>query len=112
VSQFYDGETAQLAAAEFDKVFARGQQPDEIPEVQRVSTAAISTSQLVFQCYLSLSGSEAKRMIRQSAVSINGRKVADPNEQIIPTDGMVVQVGKRKFAKIRIIKGEPSIGGL
>jgi len=111
VAQFYDQAAADAAADEFDRIFAQGQLPDEIPEVQIASTGAISSAQLVFQCSLSSSGSEAKRMIRQSAVSIDSHKVTDPNEQIIPADGMVIQAGKRKFAKIRIIKSEPTIGG-
>ena len=46
---------------------------------------------------------EAKRMIKtQSAVSVNGGKISDPNEEITPTEGMVIQVGKRKFAKLTI----------
>jgi tyrosyl-tRNA synthetase len=41
-------------------------------------------------------------MIRQSAVSIDGEKINDPNAKITPTEGMVIQVGKRKFAKLTI----------
>jgi tyrosyl-tRNA synthetase len=40
-------------------------------------------------------------MIRQSAVSIDGNKVNDPNAEITPVDGMTIQVGKRKFVKIK-----------
>jgi tyrosyl-tRNA synthetase len=39
----------------------------------------------------------------QSAVSIDGKKINDPNAEITPRDGMVIQVGKRKFAKIKTI---------
>jgi tyrosyl-tRNA synthetase len=41
-------------------------------------------------------------MIKQSAVSINSEKIADPNAQITPADGMVVQVGKRRFARLKV----------
>jgi tyrosyl-tRNA synthetase len=41
-------------------------------------------------------------MIKQSAVSIDGEKISDPNAEIEPTDGMVVQVGKRKFVKLKV----------
>jgi tyrosyl-tRNA synthetase len=47
-------------------------------------------------------GGEGKRMIRQSGVSVDGKKVTDPNAEITPTTGMVVQVGKRKFARLII----------
>ena len=43
-------------------------------------------------------------MLAQAAVSINGRKVHDPNQQIEPEDGMTIQVGKRKFARVELAK--------
>jgi tyrosyl-tRNA synthetase len=101
VSQFYNDSTAQAAAAEFDKVFAQGQLPDDIPEIE-ISAEPIMASKLLVHCKLLESTSEAKRMIKtQSAVSINGNKINDPNAEITPTDGMIIQVGKRKFAKIK-----------
>jgi len=99
VSQFYNEETAQLAAAEFDKVFAQGQLPDDMPEVQ-IATEPIAASKLLLHCKLVSSGGEAKRMIKQSAVRIDGRRIDNPNEQIIPTKGMIIQVGKRIFVTI------------
>ena len=104
VSEFYNDSTAQLAAAEFDKVFAQGQLPNDIPEVE-IAAEPIMASKLLVYCKLLESTSEAKRMIRtQSAVSINGNKINDPNAEITPTDGMIIQVGKRKFAKIKVKK--------
>ena len=105
IAQFYNEKAADLSAAQFDKVFAQGQMPDDILEVE-ISAEPISASAFVLACGLVTSGSEAKRMIRQSAVSIDGKKINDPNTDITPTDGMVVQVGKRKFAKIKIVKGQ------
>jgi tyrosyl-tRNA synthetase len=109
VAQFYDWTIAEAAAAEFDKVFAQRQLPDNIPKVEIVQTSAISSAQLVFRCKLVSSGSEAKRMIAQSAVTIDGRKITDPNEQITLTNGMIVQVGKRKVAQITIVEGKAII---
>jgi len=101
VAQFYNESTAQLAAAEFDKVFAQGQLPDEIPEVE-ISAEPIRASKLLLHCKLVSSGSEAKRMIKQSAASVDVEKISDPNEEIKPRDGMVIQVGKRKFARLKV----------
>ncbi|MBA7647242.1 Tyrosine--tRNA ligase [subsurface metagenome] len=102
VAQFYDEETAALAAAQFDKVFARRQLPDDIPKIQ-IAAEPIMASKLLLHCKLVSSGSEAKRMIKtQSAVSVNSSKISDPNAKIMPTEGMVIQVGKRKFAKLTI----------
>ncbi len=102
VTDFYDKATAERAAAEFDKVFAQGQLPDDIPEVE-IATEPIMASKLLLHCKLVSSSSEAKRMIKtQLAVSINGKKINDPNEEITPAGGMTIQVGKRKFARLKI----------
>jgi tyrosyl-tRNA synthetase len=41
-------------------------------------------------------------MIKQGAAEIDGTKIDDPNAEITPRDGMVIQVGKRKFAKLKV----------
>ena len=99
VTQFYDEAAAEMAAAEFDKVFSQNQMPDDMPEVE-VPAQPIAASKLLLHCKLLNSGGEAKRMVKQSAVSIDGEKVTDPHTDITPTDGMIIQVGKRKFAKL------------
>ena len=101
VTQFYGPELAETAAAEFDKVFAQGQLPDEIAEFS-LPGEPISIKQLLTACKLVDTGGEAKRMVTQGGVSIDGRKVTDPNATTTPTDGMVVQVGRRRFARIRV----------
>jgi tyrosyl-tRNA synthetase len=101
VSQFYDEAVAEAAAAEFDKVFAQGQLPDEIPEFT-LPAEAISVKQLLLSCKLVETGGEAKRMCAQSAVTIDANKATNPNAQITPAEGMTIQVGKRRFAKLKI----------
>jgi len=103
ISEFYDDSAAHAAAAEFDKIFAKGQLPSDMPEIE-TEAQPIMASKLLLHCKLVSTGGEAKRMIKQSGVSIDGTKVNDPNEEITPADGMVVQVGKRKFAKIKVKK--------
>jgi len=100
VAQFYGDKDAQLAAEQFDKVFAQRQLPDDIPQIL-ISAEPIMASKLLVHCKLVPSSSEAKRMINQGAVTIDGRKITDPNEQITPRDGMVIQVGKRRFARLK-----------
>jgi tyrosyl-tRNA synthetase len=101
VAQFYDAQTAEAAADNFEKVFAQKQLPDEIPEI-KVPPEPVSLKQLLVCCGLVATGGEAKRICSQSGVSIDGEKKSDPNEQITPKNGMTIQVGKRKFAKIKI----------
>ena len=100
VAQFYDQSTAQTAAAEFDKVFAQGQLPDEISDVD-IPAEPIAVSKLLLHCKLVSTGGEAKRMVKQGGASIDGKKLDDPNAEITPKDGMVVRVGKRKFARLK-----------
>jgi tyrosyl-tRNA synthetase len=99
VSQFYGESVADAAVAEFEKVFAQGQLPEEIPEVE-MPAEPISASKLLLACNLVSSGGEAKRMIKQSGASIDGEKLTDPNAVITPKDGAVIRVGKRKYARL------------
>jgi len=103
VSQFYDEAAADAAATEFDKVFALGQLPEEIPEYT-LPSESISVKQLLLTCNLVSTGGEAKRMIKQSGVSIDGEKLTDPNVDITPKEGAVIRVGKRKFARLKVNK--------
>lgn len=101
VTQFYGAELAEVAAAEFEKVFAQGQVPDDMPEVA-LPAETLSVKQLLTLCRLVDSGGEAKRMVAQGGVSIDGQKASDPNASVTPADGMIVQVGKRRFAKVNV----------
>ena len=60
----------------------------------------ISAAKLLLHCKLVATGGEAKRMIQQGGVRIDDEKIGDPNMEVDPRDGMVVQVGKRKFATL------------
>ncbi|OQY07700.1 MAG: tyrosine--tRNA ligase [Planctomycetales bacterium 4572_13] len=101
IEQFYDAAAAKKAAAEFEKVFAQNQLPDDMPEV-KIAAEPIMASKLLTHCNLVASGGEAKRMCKQGGVKINDEKIANPSQEITPAAGMVVQVGKRKFAKLII----------
>jgi len=101
VAQFYDESHAQTAAAEFDKVFAQGQLPDDIPDVQ-ITAEPIAAGKLLLHCKLVATGGEAKRMIKQGGATIDGEKLTDPNAEIAPKNGTVVRVGKRKFARLAV----------
>jgi tyrosyl-tRNA synthetase len=101
VSQFYGEAAADAAAAEFEKVFARGQLPEEITEVE-MPAEPIAAGKLLLACKLVSSGGEAKRMIKQSAASIDGEKLTDPNAEITPKEGAIIRVGKRRFARLKV----------
>ncbi|MBL7215830.1 MAG: tyrosine--tRNA ligase [Phycisphaerae bacterium] len=101
VEQFYDTETGEAAAGEFERVFAQNQLPDDMPEIE-IAPEPIMASKLLVQCGLVDSGGEAKRMCKQGGVKVNDEKIRDPAMEITPTNDMIVQVGKRKFAKLVI----------
>jgi tyrosyl-tRNA synthetase len=101
VSQFYGPAAGAAAADEFEKVFAQGQLPEEIPEVALPGNP-ISLKNLLTVAGLVETGGEAKRVASQGGVTVAGRKLTDPNAQVTPTDGMIVQVGKRRFARLRV----------
>lgn len=101
VAQFYDDEAAQGAAAHFDKVFKQKEIPNDMPVVSLTSEPVMAAKLLVV-CQLVASGGEGKRMVKQGGVSVDGRKITDPSEEITPQQGMVVQVGKRRFARLSV----------
>jgi tyrosyl-tRNA synthetase len=101
VTQFYNEATGEVAAAEFEKVFAQKQLPEDMPEI-KISSEPIAAAKLLVQCGLVVSGGEAKRLISQSGMSINGEKISDANKLVSPENGMVVRAGKLKFAKLLV----------
>jgi len=106
VQMYHGEEAATAAAAEFDRVFRKGKLPEDIPEATLpaglVSDGAVQIIALLREAGLVSSNSEARRMIQQGAVSVDGGKVDDIEATVPVADGTVVQVGKRKFAKVRL----------
>ncbi|MEN6306582.1 MAG: tyrosine--tRNA ligase [Anaerohalosphaeraceae bacterium] len=103
VEQFYDKQAADNAAAGFDKVFAQNQLPDDKPVI-KLSKTTCSTTEILVTSF-DVSSSEAKRMVKQGGVKINGEKIDDPNQQLQLADGTTVQFGKRKVVEIKIEPG-------
>jgi tyrosyl-tRNA synthetase len=101
VGRFHGDKAAEAAAEHFEKVFARGETPEEMPEI-RIKPGSIAAGRLLLHCGLVSSSGEAKRMIKQAGACIDSNRITDPNAQISPADGMVVQVGKRKFARLKV----------
>lgn len=104
--RMYHGEEAAAAAEQhFVTVFQQRALPDEIEEIElpdsELEGGRIRIVKLLTALGLQASGSEAKRSVQQGAVKINEAKIADPGAEIEPQDGDVIQVGKRKFARIR-----------
>ncbi len=99
VERYYDQNAATAAAAEFDRVFAAKQTPSEMPEIA-VQAGTIGIVALIVQAGFAKSNGEARRLISQSAVSIDGDKITDVEAVVNPQNGQILRVGKRRFGKI------------
>jgi tyrosyl-tRNA synthetase len=112
VTRFHGVRAAELASADFEARFKHGELPDNIPEVTvtvpdegrrsggRVPEMAIT--KVLKESQLVSSASEAMRMIEQGGVRINGEKVTDKGLAVKQGDTVVLQVGKRKFARVTL----------
>ncbi|MFW6065284.1 MAG: tyrosine--tRNA ligase, partial [Planctomycetota bacterium] len=101
VATYHGQEQAKAAEAEFQRVFSNRETPSEMPEV-RLSDGSINAVELVMSAGFAKSTSEARRLIKQGAVSIDGEKLADINAAVSPKTDQVLKVGKRRFGRIVI----------
>lgn len=101
VSRFHDEEAAETAQRSFEQVFARHENPDDIPEKQlTVEEEEIWLPKLLLEAGLVNSTSDGRRMIKQNAVSVNGKKIQDMNGNVSTTGELLLKVGKRRFCKV------------
>lgn len=105
--RMYHGESAaEEAEQHFKTVFQQGALPDDMEEVvvpaSELEDGKIRLVKLLVILGLQSSNGEARRSVQQGAVKVNEEKETDINAELTPQDGDVVQVGKRKFAKIKL----------
>ncbi|RTL00541.1 MAG: tyrosine--tRNA ligase, partial [Neisseriaceae bacterium] len=104
VARFHNQEAADKALADFEARFKQGAMPDEIPEVSVQSVdGGVQISNVLKQAALTASTSEAIRMIDQGGVKLDGEKVTDKSLRLDLGVVAVIQVGKRKFARVTIV---------
>ncbi len=101
VTRFHNRKEAEAALIDFETRFKRGSLPEDMPEkTLQITDDDIFLTQLLKQAGLTASTSESQRMMDQGAVKLNGEKVEDKALKISRGAAIVVQVGKRKFAKV------------
>ncbi len=100
VARFHSPKDAEAALAEFEARFQRGVLPDDMPEI---SVPAGALAQVLKAAGLTPSTSDALRMIDGGGVRINGEKVIDRAAVLAAGECVVLQVGKRKFARVTLI---------
>lgn len=99
-TRFHSDEAALQAEQNFDNVFAKNDLPDDLKEYVLESSEAIWLPKLLVEAELVSSTSDGRRMIKQSAVSLDGQKVTDIDYKVQPQGQMIVKVGKRRFCKV------------
>ena len=103
VARFHGAAAAEDALSDFEARFKQGGVPDDIAEVLLSSSdGGLSVVQVLRQAGLTASTSEAMRMIAQGGVKIDGEKVADKDAVIPAGVSHVLQVGKRRFARVTV----------
>ena len=101
-ARFHDSEAAQRAAANFDKVFKQHELPEDLPEITLpAADEAVWLPRLLVQAGLVKGTGEARRMISQQAVSVNGEKVAEVEATVAAAGEVLLKVGKRRFCRVR-----------
>jgi tyrosyl-tRNA synthetase len=109
VRQYHGDEAAPAAEAAFDRVFVHHAAPQDIAELT-VPGRAAGVVGLIVQAGLAESNGEARRLIRQGAVELEGVRVADERALLGP-DGLgdgVLKVGKRRFVRLRFVPELPA----
>jgi tyrosyl-tRNA synthetase len=103
IARFHDQGAARRALEEFEARFRHGEIPDDLPEqVIEVPAAGGVIGHILKSSGVCPSTSEALRMIEQGGVKVNGEKVADKGLRLAAGATYVLQVGKRKFAKVSL----------
>ena len=98
VALYHSKEAGDLAEQEFINIFKKGGVPEDMPTFELSGDRNIID--LLDLCKLIDSRGDAKRLIQHGGVKVNDKKVDDPSATIHLEKDMVIQVGKRKFAKI------------
>ena len=103
LTRMYHGEEAATEAKEhFEKTVINKEIPDEIPEFTFEKGAELNLVQIIRNINFATSNSEAKRLIQQGGVSIDGETIDDIHHTLTIDDGFnrVIKVGKRKFGRL------------
>lgn len=99
VTQFHGAEAARAAEAEFVRVFQQQAVPEDMPEVKVVAGATIVDA--IIAAGVARSRSEARRLIEQGGVSLEGERVHSPEQTVSPPPGgTVLRVGRRRFVRL------------
>ncbi len=104
IARFHDQAAAVKALEDFEAQFKRGAIPDDINEVELTAIDnGYAIALLLKDAGLTSGTSDSNRMIKQGAVKIDGEKISDNKLIVSVGSEAIYQVGKRKFAKVKIV---------
>ncbi|MDQ4064570.1 MAG: tyrosine--tRNA ligase [Actinomycetota bacterium] len=105
VALYHDDAAAAAAEAAFDRQFKEGRAPEDVPEVAipraAIENGRVQLPRLLADLGLAASRSEARRLIAQDGVRINGDVVSEEEVAVAQLEGSLLQVGKRRFVRLR-----------
>lgn len=105
IARFHNQDEADKALTDFEQRFKQKEIPDDLQEVTlNIETDTIAITNLLKNAGLTSSTSEARKMIESGAVKIDSEKVSDIHLAVAVNTEHVYQVGKRRFAKVKIRK--------
>jgi len=99
VEIYHNKKAADRAAREFEEIFKEKKLPHRIQRV-KIPKKKIWIVKLLTISKMAKSSSEARRLIQQGAVTLDGKKITDPEKELIIREGTILKVGKRRFARI------------
>lgn len=104
VKQFWGEEGARAGEEYFKRTIQEKEFPEEVPEVElRIDEEKIWLPQALKRVGLLQSSSEAKRLLAQGGIYINGERISEEDTYLIKGKSYLIRVGKRKFANIKVI---------
>ena len=100
-SRFYGKEGSASAEKSFEQVFKHHGIPENIPElILQKTDGEVWLPKLLVEASLTKSTSEARRLIKQQAVTLDGEKILDSEFSLQPDQDVLIKVGKRRFVKV------------
>ncbi|MCD6501706.1 tyrosine--tRNA ligase [bacterium] len=100
IALYHGREAGEAAKAEFERVFSDRENPDDMPQAKYPAGSSVWIVDILRENGLVKSGGEARRLIGQGAVSIDGEKIDDDKLELNITSKMIIKVGKRRFLEI------------
>ncbi|MBI2121091.1 MAG: tyrosine--tRNA ligase [Candidatus Wildermuthbacteria bacterium] len=100
VALYHGAKKAADAEREFEKIFAKKELPSDIPRVKVRGNDSVPLAELLVMTGLATSKSDARRLLEQGGIKINGVVERDGKQRIVPRKGMVIQAGPRRFVEI------------